>query len=578
MKNAKLIFLQLFGGGIAVFCSPVFAVSGLYLDKSENPLFSCQAIYLNESHIGTGRIGNMCSGEFIGKNKFLTAGHCNEEKFDYIFISCPKYDEFVEHALYFVTDVQSHPEYSGGGNPYDQAILTVERDISFAPVELPENQREVEQLLRKEDCVVFGYGMAGANGTLGTLLGISVKFNGADFSPGVVGLRGFSYPRRGNSGSGLLCRKDPDSKWIRVGTVSQAEVGLANAALLSHSLDWISEQMKTDGAKAEGLDISPSALPLPDTGPAGWKAPTNPPQNRKTPPPEEVYGLYSETYNECVARLKIGASFLDDPGSIDLAIARQCTRLPKPDSFIPDGDISQYLDDKSMDILFGRAPMSEDNLIQTALEAFNFRKIGLGEDLCDLTVDNLIADSQTGVDSSTFTIETKSGEIEFMIEVSTICQLTVSYPYNYSCQSCGTRPWGKYNPIVSADCDGIYVNTEKNLICERDGKARTVNLNYLRFLNRYKKCFASVGSMKDLYNPSLPELSAEHIFYKCVFYARDYSGKPLSLSSLNQLLFVEGADSRVFWTTEFKDASRTGVKPIGPDGTDAELGPIDDRP
>ena len=54
MKNAKLIFLQLFGGGIAVFCSPVFAVSGLYLDKSENPLFSCKVVYVNESHIGTG--------------------------------------------------------------------------------------------------------------------------------------------------------------------------------------------------------------------------------------------------------------------------------------------------------------------------------------------------------------------------------------------------------------------------------------------------------------------------------------------------------------------------------------------
>ena len=193
----------------------------------------------------------------------MTAGHCNEEKFDYTFINCSKYNEQVgERVLYYVTDVQLHPEYRGGGNLYDQAILTVERDIPFAPVELPENQREVEQLLRKEDCVVFSYGVAGDN-TYATLLGISVEFNGADFGPGVVGLRGFSYPRQGNSGAGLLCRKDPDSKWIRVGTVSQAEVGLANAALLSHSLDWISEQMKTDGAKAEGLDISPSFRRLP---------------------------------------------------------------------------------------------------------------------------------------------------------------------------------------------------------------------------------------------------------------------------------------------------------------------------
>ena len=75
MKNAKLIFLQLFCGGIVVFCSPVFAVSGLHLDKSENPLFSCLAVYLNDSHIRTGgRIGNMCSGEFIGKKQVFDGG------------------------------------------------------------------------------------------------------------------------------------------------------------------------------------------------------------------------------------------------------------------------------------------------------------------------------------------------------------------------------------------------------------------------------------------------------------------------------------------------------------------------
>ena len=257
----------------------------------------------------------MCSGEFIGKNKFLTAGHCNEEKFDYLVITCSKYNEQVgEHVWYSVTDIQFHPEYRGGGNPYDQAILTVERDIPFAPVELPENQSEVEQLLRKEDCVVFGYGMAGDN-TFGTLLGISIEFNGANSVPGVMWFGGFSYPRRGDSGAGLLCRKDPDSKWIRVGTVSQAEIGLANAALLSHSLDWISEQIGIDGAKASGLDLSPSSRDL-TQGTAGRKASKNPPQNRKT--------QAKETYNECVARLKFAASFTDDISWVDGAIARQC--------------------------------------------------------------------------------------------------------------------------------------------------------------------------------------------------------------------------------------------------------------
>ena len=109
---------------------------------------------------------------------------------------------------------------------------------------------------------------------------------------------------------------------------------------------------------------------------------------------------------------------------------------------------------------------------------------------------------------------------------------------------------------MSANCDSIYVDAEKNLVCKgkyRDREVQKVNLNYLRFLNRHKKCFADGG----LYDPLRYALLAEQTFYSCVYGAQGVPTKnPLSLCSLNQLLF---ADSPVkplskvdFWMTDFE--------------------------
>ena len=579
MKKAQLIFLWIFGGWIAVFCSPVFAVSGLYLDKSENPLFSCVVLYLNDSHIGTDGIdgiGGLCSGEFIGKNKFLTAGHCNDGGFDHAFINCAEYDEQLgEKVLYAVTDIQLHPKYSGAGSPYDLAVLTVERDIPFAPVELPKNEGEIQELLRKEDCVIFGYGMNDDN-TFGKQLGVSIEFNGALFGPGLVGIGGFSYPRQGDSGAALLCRTHSDSPWIRIGAVSQAEIGLANAALLSHSLSWISEQIETKrpGEAAQNRADFETFRPFASQNRRGLaEPPDSPPQNRKSAEREE--------YDRCVSRLQTAAVY-DDSGYIknnmEHVVNMQCGLPPSlsaPVTGFGEGSVellSQYFDDKDMETLFGWNSLNktESAFIQTVSEAYSFRKISPGENLCELTADNLFADGDSGWDTSTFTVKIESGEeIEFRVEFFAGCYLTVSYPYNYKCQSCGIRSWGRHNALVRARCDSIYVNADKSLICERHGDLRAVNLNYLRFLNRHKRCFADKGS----YHPSYPALSAEWTFYNCIYdNASSQALRPLSLCSLNQLLFAEGTeDLPEFQVTDFNKRYKQKLK--RPDCTQVYLNP-----
>ena len=229
--------------------------------------------------------------------------------------------------------------------------------------------------------------------------------------------------------------------------------------------------------------------------------------------------------------------------------------------------LSQYLGDRDMDILFGQESLkSASRQIQNIREAWTVRKIRPGEDLCDLTADNLISDSQSGVDSSAFIVETKSGEeTEFRVEAfSGHCELTVSYPYSYDCQSCGTHLWGRWNPVVSADCDSLYADTAGNLICEEKAAGpQIVNLNYLRFLNRHKECFADL----DLYHPRSPEFPAESTFYKCVYEGWEMSQNPLSLCSLNQLIFersgAKPAAELDFWTTDFKERYRSAGRAFG---------------
>ena len=141
-----------------------------------------------------------------------------------------------------------------------------------------------------------------------------------------------------------------------------------------------------------------------------------------------------------------------------------------------------------------------------------------------------------GSDRSTFFIETTGGPLTFTVDFFSSCWLEFSYAHNYNCQSCGTSWWGRFNPIVQAECDRIYVNQNKDLICKLDGEEHIVNINYLRFLNKYIGCFNQPHNR--MYDPFFEDLSAELTLHLCV---SDQSNRAswVNLCSLNQLFFVQ---------------------------------------
>lgn len=247
--SLKKISQQVFIIGSMVFCAPTFSVVGPILNQNNNPKFSCAVFSYVLSNDNDINLTSLCSGEVISKRWFLTAGHCINTKD--AFIICPN----IQNKLYPVIESIIHPHYDGGGTPYDQALLQVEQDFPFNPVHLPQSADEVTFLLKKE-CAIFGYGL-NSEGKAGTLLGISTQFNGAFFGQDMVGLGSSTYPRQGDSGAGLLCREKTQNEWIRVGTVSLAEIGLGNAALLSPSLSWISKTIqKKQDYKFKRLDAT----------------------------------------------------------------------------------------------------------------------------------------------------------------------------------------------------------------------------------------------------------------------------------------------------------------------------------
>ncbi len=512
----KSLFQWIFIIESIVFCVSAFSVVGPLFNSDNNPEFSCAMIYKDSNSNITG----LCSGEVVGKRWFLTAGHCIYNK-SIPTVFCPHIQK-----EYPVTKVIIHPHYERHGTPYDQALLQVAQDFPFNPVHLPQSANEVSSLLKKE-CAIFGYGLDSA-GKAGTLLGITAQFNGAFFGKNIVGLGSSAYPRSGDSGAGLLCREQKQGKWIRVGTISQAETGLANAALLSPSLPWIkkivqngfsespiftmqTEDNSTDSIEYQQLFCQPSPL------------------------------LQSE-YETCVKRLTGGAAY-DDSGylknNLENLISGQCKKYLR--KCIP---MEDSLHKNDLKILFKQDPLRENNKIQSIGESYNVFPVRIDEDLCQRTADNLFTDGDSGVDRSTFFIKTKGGLLKFMVYFfGSRCELEFSYAYKSDCQSCGTRWWGQFNPIVSAQCDSIYVNQEGNLICNYEGEKHVVNMNYLRFLNKYSGCFRAYG----YYESRFDGMVAEQVLHSCVYNQYDIAeDSRVSLCALNQLFFIRKS-SPVFW-------------------------------
>ena len=89
------------------------------------------------------------------------------------------------------------------------------------------------------------------------------------------------------------------------------------------------------------------------------------------------------------------------------------------------------------------------------------------------------------------------------------------------------------------ECDRIYVNPDGHLICDLKDEKHTVNMNYLRFLNKYNECFLENPYT---YHPRYRSIYAERLFQDCLY--EDYWKKKnlptqVSLCSLNQMFLAQ---------------------------------------
>ena len=310
MMYTKLaIFLYLM-----FFCLPTFAINALlYYEPSENPSSSCMVLYFK----GNEPWHNLCSGDIVGKDKFLTAGHCAVKAGETAVVRCPNQDQ----REWLVKGQLIHPLYPGidESSPFDHALLQVESDfLNFEPVRLPQNDEEMYSLLEGE-CAIFGYGLD-SFGNSGTLLGapISADHNSSLGFEIFGAIGGPSYAEGGDSGGGLFCRdSNLDSKWVRIATLSQISdlngQRITAAAPLSRPIvNWIERSLETEFPPVASFqEIPPIA----------------------TVPVEEM-----ETAEECTLRL-VQAAVSDSTGQLEqlleAEILHQCGPTVSPESLNP---------------------------------------------------------------------------------------------------------------------------------------------------------------------------------------------------------------------------------------------------
>ena len=232
-RQVFTIYLLCFLIGSTFLNLKAYAIIGNILDNKELPLFSCAFVFIKGNQI------TLCSGEVISENQLLTAAHCLEQGLpDYIFCANKK--------KYKPIKKQIDPNYLKNDHS-DHALLQIDSSFtSIDPVQLPENHKQINELLTKRNVRIFGYGW-NAEGTLGKLLGINAELvNDLSFGPEVVALGTSNYPMPGDSGSGLIGRIKDTDPYIRIGTITRALRGLGAAHLLSaESLKWLKDLRHT---------------------------------------------------------------------------------------------------------------------------------------------------------------------------------------------------------------------------------------------------------------------------------------------------------------------------------------------
>ncbi len=157
----------------------------------------------------------VCSATIIGKTQLLTSAHCFlMAEVETPVLRCPGMDQvrIKKKQLSNLFSFSANKKIMCAQNPYDLAVVEVEKELPHQPIRLPISEKEANNILKSNpSCRVFGWGK--------NKQGMYGESNGASFKPspwpasngswvnqcGVMQIPGAPVIQIGDSGGATIC-------------------------------------------------------------------------------------------------------------------------------------------------------------------------------------------------------------------------------------------------------------------------------------------------------------------------------------------------------------------------------------